>query len=151
MRETVRVIKQFFLGSNCYTIRDYKNAPQQLIDFAKQEKHKAYAYIVEEQKGAPKNKKLTVPKKSAPTVELKQEPEVIEVLDSEQEVKDLGGETADVIYMPTAEYRYLKSVDQEKYITSVWDNMSIAQLKEYRDVSKAKISDLITDKIAELE
>lgn len=148
MRETVRVIKQFFLGSNCYTIRDYKNAPQHLIDFAKQEKHKDYAYIVEERKD-PKQKKLTVSKKSTPVEEKKQEPVVIEELEPESDVKELGGETADVIYMPTEEYRYLRSAEQEKYITSIWDKADKAQLESYRNVSKAKVADLITDKLSE--
>lgn len=150
MRETVRVIKQFFLGSNCYTIRDYKNAPQQLIDFAKQEKHKAYAYIVDEQK-VPKSKKLTVDKKSELIVEKLKEPEVIEELEPEPEVQNLSGETADVIYMPLADYRYLKSADQEKYITGIWNNLSVEQLKEYRNVSKARVADMITDKLSGLE
>ena len=150
MRETVRVIKQFFLGSNCYTIRDYKNAPQQLIDFAKQEKYKAYAYIVVEQE-VPKSKKLTVGKKSEPIVEKPKEPEVIEELEPEPEIKSLGGETADVVYMSITDYRYLKSADQEKYITGIWDNISIDQLKEYRNVSKARVADMITDKLGGLE
>lgn len=150
MRETVRVMKQFFLGSNCYTIRDYKNAPQHLIDFAKQEKYKDYAYIVEERKAELKPKKLTAIKKSAP-VEEKKEPVVIEELESVQEVEELGGETADVIYMPTEEYRYLKSAEQEKYITSIWGKADIAQLEAYRNVSKAKVADLITDKLSEIE
>ena len=134
MGTTVRVIKQFFLGSYCYSIREYKNAPEHLVKFASDPKHKDYAYVVSDKKSKSQPKKT--------------EPKVVDVT-------ELGGDSADVIetkepeYMALDEYKSLKSLDQEQYILTIIDSASRKQLEAYLHVSKAKVADLISDKLAE--
>lgn len=133
MGTTVRVIKQFFLGSYCYSIREYKNAPEHLVKFANDPKNKDYAYIVSDKKTKLQSKKV--------------EPK-------EEFVTDLAGYSGDVIeakepaYMPLDEYKSLKSVDQEQYILKIINTASRKQLEAYLHVSKAKVADLISDKLA---
>ena len=131
MGTTVRVIKQFFLGSYCYSIRDYQNAPAHLVKFASDPKNKDYAYIISDKKVKPQSKKVTA---------------------KIEEVSELGGDSADVNtveYMALDEYKSLRSSEQEQYILQIIDVADKKQLETYLHVSKAKVADLISDKLAE--
>lgn len=134
MGTTVRVIKQFFLGSYCYSIREYINAPEHLVKFASDPKNKDYAYIVSDKKSKPQPKKV----ESKTAV-----------------VSELGGDSGDAIeakeldYIPLDVYKSLKSLDQEQYILKIINTASRKQLEAYLHVSKAKVADLISDKLAE--
>lgn len=139
MSTTVRVIKQFFLGSNCYSVRTYNNAPDQLVAFASNPKYKEYACVV------PEKPKLNMGGRSVKASSVKSAPVV--------EVDSSGVDSSDVIttdeYMPLDEYKALRSLDQEHYILSIINSASRKQLEAYLHVSKAKVADLISDKLAE--
>lgn len=139
MGTTVRVIKQFFLGSNCYSVRTYNNAPDQLVAFASNSKYKEYACVV------PEKPKLNMGGRSVKASNVKSAPVV--------EVDSSGVDSSDVIttdeYMPLDEYKALRSLDQEQYISSIIDTASEEQLRAYLQISKAKVADLISDKLAQ--